>query len=302
MKWIAREATKRRQMSELVVRHKKTAELGQKPNHKAEDGFGEVELGVASHDLNGGNAETGEEENRGCEDLLLDTNPFHVYTPLRESVNKSWHAVATVAFMVTAVLGVFGLIYIHIGTEHYNFHCVSADSIGNNAADYHIGMCECVSSGNLEVGFDSTGAYSGCTQDTYSVPKCMEESSLLWYEPDSGYSAFQGVNVVSDGGSPACFGAEYTCYFGTCYPSGAYYAFQTYTSSSSGTSSADPISLNSASSRREFSGFTPSVKCCGFVEQSKLSQALSLMGSIGGMVSTLTVFYAVVFARCMHAE
>ena len=290
--------------TELVVRHKKAAE-GQKPAHTADDdgaAVGEVELGVAGHHLNGGNAET-EEENRGCEDLLLDTNPFHVYMPPRESVNKSWHAVATVAFMVSAVLGVFGLIYIHMGTEHYNFHCVSADSIGENDADYHIGMCECTSTGTFEVAFDSTGAYSGCNQGTWSLPKCLEENSVEWLQPDTIGYAFQGVNIKNDGHSSAgCFGAEYTCYYGTCYPLGSYYAYQTY-SLSGGSSSSDPVDLNTARGvevLREFDGLTPSVKCCGFVEQSKVGQALSLMGSIGGLVSTLTAFYAVVFARCMQ--
>ena len=94
--------------------------------------------------------------------------------------------------------------------------------------------------------------------------------------------------------------------FGTCYPNGAYYAIQTINAGTPGASSAEPRLFNKVSprfngltSRKNFGSVTPAVKCCGFSERSKVSQALILIGSIGGTFGVITTFVIVLFKTSM---
>jgi hypothetical protein len=231
--------------------------------------------------------------------MLLEANPFRVYADDKSRVRKGWHAVGTVSLYVIGVIAAFGLIYTHTTSEHYDFACLPAGTMASalTAGQYHIGMCECTSSTDLQVSLDLTGAHSGCGVGPVdvAVPSCMPDTSTTWLQAGPGGAIFRGAVVKI--GIPYCFGVEYSCMYGTCYPNGGYYGIQTI-QYSGGTSSAEPRPLGTTS-KKSFGSVIPAVKCCGFSERSKVSQALILIGSIGGTFGVISTFVLVLFKTSM---
>ena len=231
--------------------------------------------------------------------FLLDMNPFNLYSRVRSDVNMIWHTVATILLFTVAILGCFGLIYIHASGDHYEFECLPAGSVTRIGSDYHIGMCECTSSSTLKVELDLSDSNSHCKSQTqFDIPGCIREDSLKWFdERPSPRAAVKGLNIISGAG---CFAAAYTCTYGTCFPSGEYYTYSSY--SMGGGTLTNPTTLSGMSRSRKLPAFVPSVKCCGFKEQSNLSQALVLMGAIGGTFSLITTVISTLLGHAMISK
>ena len=151
----------------------------------------------------------------------------------------------------------------HAASEHYEFECVAAGS-STAGKDYHIGMCECTSTGTMDMSLDAAGSASRCQSvPTFSVPKCLPEQSVAWMSNRAGgILPFQGVAIAAPAGNPYCFAVRYMCEYNTCYPTGEYYGIQgiTFSGGDSSASTRD-FSGDNAASVRTFSGFVPSVKC-----------------------------------------
>ena len=208
-------------------------------------------------------------------DLILDHNPFNLYADPKASVDKSWHASATALLYALMVLGVFGLVFIHVNKEHYDFNCIPAGS-ALQGQNYHIGMCECTKSETVQMSLNTAVAYSGCgSQPLFNVRSCVKENEVCTVN-----GGFKGILVKAGVSGPFCFAVEYTCLFGTCFPNGKYYGFSAVVSGS--------CLLDGMSAAQVMPAFTPPVKCCGFTEQTKLSQALNLIGNIGGTFGLIT--------------
>ena len=52
-----------------------------------------------------------------------------------------------------------GIIYTHLDAEHYTFSCVS-ESQGMATNEYHIGMCECTDTTDLQVELNMAGVHT----------------------------------------------------------------------------------------------------------------------------------------------
>jgi hypothetical protein len=197
---------------------------------------------------------------------------------------------------------VFGLIYLHTTGEHYDFSCIPAGFM-ITGQDYHIGMCECTNSKTLKMKLNTAVAYTGCAaqpDQIFDVRSCVMESELKLCAthpnyPGAGGSVppFKGEILSSTrlaSGTYTCFAVEYTCIYGTCYPSG-YYGTTGVIGGMCGNSGG---SVKGISARQAMPPYTPPVKCCGFSKQTKLNQALLLMGSIGGIIGVITTCLAAV--------
>merc|ERR1711908_232586 len=135
--------------------------------------------------------------------------------------------------------------------------------------NYHIGLCECTDTGNLQVtlnmagvtyyGYPSDYLYHPCQNGVAAFPKCLPKAELNWFVGIA--DRFQGrVSVIGPGSY--CNGvAYYKCVFGTCFPTGGYVA----------SSLVDTGSVNGHSEKRTFDGASnPAIKCCGFHKESNI--------------------------------
>ena len=172
------------------------------------------------------------------------------------------------------------------------------------ANEYHIGMCECTDTADLQVELDMAGAYTMCgyceccEASTFSIPKCMRETSLSWYVSTTNTaSPFRG-SMLSASQNSKCAVAMYSCLYGTCFQTGEYVTF--LGAYSGGTSSANPSRLADMSDVRTFDAATDAIQCCGFFGEGNFSQALRVLGNIGGALGLITLALSIMFYKCIH--
>merc|ERR1711865_945239 len=237
-------------------------------------------------------------QNEWLNELAFKVNVFNHSDFDRSKINARWNTVGTIAYVLIAVAATAGIIYTHLDAEHYTFSCVS-ESQGMAANAYHIGMCECTDTTDLQVELDMAGAQARCAS-TWSIPKCMSETSLIWYVGTANItSPFRG-SMLKEGWSTACAVAMYSCLYGTCFQTGEYATLLGF--GSGGTSSASPSTLHDMSEVRTFDAATDAIKCCGFLEEGNFSQALRVLGNIGGALGLITLALSIILSKCINND
>jgi len=240
-------------------------------------------------------------------ELAFTVNVFNHSDFDRSRINARWNTVGTIAYVLIAVAAIAGIIYVHLDAEHYTFSCVSATQ-GMSVSDYHIGMCECTDTTSMQMVLNMSNPHGSmafqsdhndrCNDPFWSIPKCVSEQQLTWYEGTG--LPFRGVLIFAADGY-RCGVAMYSCLYGTCFPTDEYITFVWMTMS--GGTSDNPTSISDLSEVRTYDGASsPAVKCCGFFEEGNFSQALRVLGNIGGALGIITLALSIIFYKCINND
>jgi len=231
----------------------------------------------------------------------------------RSQSSKLWNTIASFLYVLVGVAATAGIIYTHLDSEHYDFSCISATQ-DMSTDKYHIGLCECTDTGNLQTG--AVGAWSTC-QSSATVPKCVSAGQTTWWV-NKQFSTnqnlgtpFQGT-LITNGNNQPCGVAEFKCLFRTCYPTGKYLApgsggsgpeqtFGSGISTQGGATSSTAGSVFNAAEGTFDGASNPAIKCCGFHKESDMSQALRVIGNIGagGALGIISLVLIIMLKACM---